>query len=80
MSIDTQIIAPPLSLDQAKIILSEGKTAAAEKDYDKAIELFGKVIEVFEVQEEWEAFMEASYELLRAYKNDFFFYRILRSI
>ncbi len=73
MSIDTQIIAPPLSLDQAKTILSEGKTAAAEKDYDKAIELFGKVIEVFEVQEEWEAFMEASYELLRAYKNDFFF-------
>ncbi|MFK7906901.1 MAG: CHAT domain-containing protein [Chitinophagales bacterium] len=70
---DTTTTTPLLSLDQAQIILSEGKTAAAEKDYDKAIELFGKAIEIFEVHEEWEAFMEASYELAKTYRKEFLF-------
>ncbi|MGB0930114.1 MAG: CHAT domain-containing protein [Chitinophagales bacterium] len=64
---DTTTIILQLSLNQAKIILSEGKAAVAEKDSGKAIELFSKVIEVFEVHEEWEDFMEASYELATAY-------------
>ncbi len=55
------------ALEIARNLLSKAKNILSQKDYEEAIPLLKKAIEAFESHEEWELFIEASYELSTIY-------------
>ncbi|MGB1241247.1 MAG: CHAT domain-containing protein [Chitinophagales bacterium] len=68
----SRILIPSSDIETAKTTFVKAKDFLAQKDYEQAIPLLKQVIGVFEADEEWELFMEASYELVVACRGDFF--------
>lgn len=61
------------NFETTEISFIKAKRLLSQKNYEQAIPLLKKSLEVFEASEEWELFMEASCELVKAYREDFLF-------
>ncbi len=71
-----QNTSPTLTLlkpEKTQNIFAKAQNLLSQKNYEQAIPLFKTAIEAFEASQDWEGFMEASYELVVAYRKEFRF-------